>query len=195
MGVDRKNLNVKLHKKIKSKYCYCFYCGEYLKEEDRTVDHIEPISKGGLDTEENMAVACGSCNTNKDDYTLEEFIQLSLSGYFTPEAILKRQQEKIHSSVVNKLKDKVEFVEKEIDIRDISISIKLDAPKESSMKKRREQYLNMGDFTKTAIAEEFVLPNGRCIYRLRQGYINYLILKEFNAKTMKARVYSRNINN
>lgn len=50
----------------------CVYC----PETDRrlfTIDHVEPKSKGGQNTWENMVTACKSCNSEKADLTLEEY--------------------------------------------------------------------------------------------------------------------------
>ena len=191
MSSKRKKLNTKLHDKIKEKYHYCFYCGKYLEKNKRTVDHIEPVSKGGKDIEENIVVSCKRCNSNKSDYSLHEFIRLSLEGYFEPEAILKRQQERITSPMVTKIKDEVEFTTKIVNINDVSISVNTVPPNGYSVRARRKHYLETGVFKKTAIAEEVTLKNGRTIYRLRQGYINYLILKELQEKTMELKVYKQ----
>lgn len=40
----------------------CAYCGE---EENLTIDHIIPQSKGGLDTTKNVVCCCKSCNHDK----------------------------------------------------------------------------------------------------------------------------------
>lgn len=48
----------------------CGYCGS---KSDLTLDHIIPKSKGGGDTWENLVTCCRSCNTQKDNLTLEEF--------------------------------------------------------------------------------------------------------------------------
>ena len=190
MSKTRKSLNIKLHQRVKKKYNYCFYCGKHLEEREKTVDHVEPISKGGADKEENLVVSCMPCNTNKSDYSLEEFIDLSKNGYFEPEAILKRQKERICCSFVNRIKNEVEFVDKVVDIKDVCISKNITAPKESSVQNRRRKYLETGEFNKTAIAEEVVFKNGDVKYILRQGYINYLILKELKKETMEVRVYT-----
>lgn len=39
----------------------CGYCGK----RGHTIDHIVPISRGGLDTWENTVLACGRCNNRK----------------------------------------------------------------------------------------------------------------------------------
>lgn len=50
----------------------CPYCGEKIGEPH--ADHIYPISKGGRSTIDNMVYICSTCNTNKRDMTLREFI-------------------------------------------------------------------------------------------------------------------------
>lgn len=57
----------------------CWYCGRYLtlfpkRDNTFTVDHIHPVSKGGLRiVEENLAPCCHSCNQLKSDRTIEQF--------------------------------------------------------------------------------------------------------------------------
>lgn len=51
----------------------CPYCGEIIMEPH--VDHIYPISKGGLSTKKNMVMVCSSCNLKKRDLTLSQFIR------------------------------------------------------------------------------------------------------------------------
>jgi len=41
----------------------CYYCGQ----EATTIDHIIPISKGGITSEDNCVVACYKCNSGKRD--------------------------------------------------------------------------------------------------------------------------------
>jgi len=40
----------------------CIYCGCSLTTEDATVEHVVPLSLGGKDRLENMALACVECN-------------------------------------------------------------------------------------------------------------------------------------
>lgn len=42
----------------------CRHCGT---EEDLTIDHIQPISKGGTNELKNLQVLCKSCNSRKKD--------------------------------------------------------------------------------------------------------------------------------
>jgi 5-methylcytosine-specific restriction endonuclease McrA len=47
----------------------CAYCGDYAT----TVDHIVPVAKGGTADRENLAPACSWCNSDKLDFTPEEW--------------------------------------------------------------------------------------------------------------------------
>lgn len=53
----------------------CFYCSTDLKE-DYHLDHKLPLSRGGLDTKENLCAACPTCNTRKGKKTHEEFTKV-----------------------------------------------------------------------------------------------------------------------
>ncbi|BAU99984.1 Uncharacterized protein AUMI_114420 [Aurantimicrobium minutum] len=48
----------------------CVACG---KSEDITADHIIPIARGGLHSEENLQPLCGACNSSKRDKTMDEW--------------------------------------------------------------------------------------------------------------------------
>jgi 5-methylcytosine-specific restriction endonuclease McrA len=48
----------------------CVYCGV---EDKLTVDHVIPISRGGLDSPENVVPACRSCNCSKGAKLLSEW--------------------------------------------------------------------------------------------------------------------------
>jgi 5-methylcytosine-specific restriction endonuclease McrA len=47
----------------------CQYCGS---RNDLTIDHIQPRSRGGPDTWENLVTACQKCNNRKGDRRPEE---------------------------------------------------------------------------------------------------------------------------
>lgn len=47
----------------------CQYCGS---EQDLTVDHVKPVSKGGLWEWSNLVTACNKCNGKKGSKTLKQ---------------------------------------------------------------------------------------------------------------------------
>ena len=49
----------------------CVYCGS--EQQPFEADHVLPISRGGLTTEENLVCACLPCNRSKKDKTPEEW--------------------------------------------------------------------------------------------------------------------------
>lgn len=51
----------------------CPYCNQNSNKDDSHVDHIYPVSKGGLTVKTNMVLVCDSCNLNKRDLTLYGF--------------------------------------------------------------------------------------------------------------------------
>lgn len=53
---------------------HCFYCGRELDAfGDWHIDHANPKSKGGTDDEDNLRLACHTCNIVKSDRTVEEY--------------------------------------------------------------------------------------------------------------------------
>lgn len=49
----------------------CQYCGASVGSRG-TIDHVVPRSRGGKHAWENVVLACGPCNSKKDDRTLSE---------------------------------------------------------------------------------------------------------------------------
>jgi 5-methylcytosine-specific restriction endonuclease McrA len=47
---------------------HCQYCGNRFKEQDLTIDHVHPRSKGGKNDWDNVATACRDCNQKKGDH-------------------------------------------------------------------------------------------------------------------------------
>lgn len=45
----------------------CFYCGESLSWDNKTVDHVIPKSKGGPHRAWNLVISCFTCNKEKGD--------------------------------------------------------------------------------------------------------------------------------
>lgn len=50
----------------------CAYCGTHVKDHDATRDHIQPVSKGGLNIWMNCVTSCKPCNNYKDNKSLEQ---------------------------------------------------------------------------------------------------------------------------
>ncbi len=50
----------------------CQYCGEEPANDDVTIDHIVPKSKGGLSIFENCVLSCTACNLKKANRTLQQ---------------------------------------------------------------------------------------------------------------------------
>ena len=64
----------------------CVYCGA---TKNLSADHIIPPSKGGLESGDNLVLACRSCNSSKRDHDLLEWWQRT-RGTFPPLMLLRR---------------------------------------------------------------------------------------------------------
>jgi len=53
----------------------CIYCHRELTMEEATLEHKQPVSRGGTNAKENLAIACGRCNCSKNNKTVEEFLE------------------------------------------------------------------------------------------------------------------------
>jgi 5-methylcytosine-specific restriction endonuclease McrA len=64
-------ITVKQWRELLEEYNYkCAYCGKEIK---LSMDHIKTLSRGGLNTKENMVPACRHCNCSKGTKTCEEW--------------------------------------------------------------------------------------------------------------------------
>lgn len=50
-------------------------CGYCFQTKKLTIDHIIPLSKGGADKIYNMILACRSCNVEKADMNIEDWLK------------------------------------------------------------------------------------------------------------------------
>ncbi len=64
--ITEKDLNRLFHRQMG----HCYICGVYL--DNPHLDHIHPIAKGGKHSIGNLAYACRSCNSSKNDKWLME---------------------------------------------------------------------------------------------------------------------------
>ncbi len=72
--MGRASITENLKKKIFERDNYtCQYCGRKGTGPDLQLDHIVPLSRGGTNDEENLITACGKCNAEKANKTLDAF--------------------------------------------------------------------------------------------------------------------------
>ncbi|WP_339742610.1 HNH endonuclease [uncultured Rubinisphaera sp.] len=53
--------------------CRCVYCGCKCTQKNGTMDHVQPVSKGGPDSPFNLVMCCHRCNQVKGARTVEEW--------------------------------------------------------------------------------------------------------------------------
>ncbi len=66
--MTKARLSVNLQRRVRAQAHHrCGYClrSEELTGERMTFEHIHPVSRGGLTVEENLWLACRSCNEHK----------------------------------------------------------------------------------------------------------------------------------
>ena len=51
----------------------CMYCGVALNRNNLSIDHIQPLDRGGPDTAANLQATCKYCNSRKGNQTDAEF--------------------------------------------------------------------------------------------------------------------------
>lgn len=54
----------------------CQYCGKTFPRESLSIDHLIPLSQGGIDEIINYVTSCRVCNERKGELTLSEFAKL-----------------------------------------------------------------------------------------------------------------------
>jgi len=58
----------------------CSYCGEKVTQQNATLDHFIPQSKGGIDNKDNLRTCCLTCNSLKSGKTFDEAAPLLLKN-------------------------------------------------------------------------------------------------------------------
>jgi len=66
----------------------CQYCSRSLSTKQITLDHIIPVSKGGVSSFDNCVASCGECNIRKGAKLLHEIGMKLLKKPETPEGYL-----------------------------------------------------------------------------------------------------------
>lgn len=70
--VNYENLMYSLAYSI-SGYSECVYCGQKLKKETRTLDHLYPRCWGGVSIPDNLVPCCSSCNSQKSNMDADQY--------------------------------------------------------------------------------------------------------------------------
>lgn len=65
----------------------CAYCESYLAQSEKTLDHIIPMTEGGSNTFDNIALACTSCNSTKKNKPPLDFLLTKGNVYATQQLI------------------------------------------------------------------------------------------------------------
>jgi hypothetical protein len=65
----------RLMEKFKANQYRCFFTGIELEREDASIDHVQPISKGGKHDESNLELVHSAINRMKGSMTAAEFIE------------------------------------------------------------------------------------------------------------------------
>ena len=74
-SVKRKRYSTEQRKLIyKNDNGRCQLCGRKIEFERATLDHVIPLSQGGIDSLDNIKLACESCNRQKASYLPDQFI-------------------------------------------------------------------------------------------------------------------------
>lgn len=60
--------------------CNCFYCGEEMTEDDLTLEHLIPLTAGGLNELSNMVLAHEECNKLMGNKPLVEKVKYAISA-------------------------------------------------------------------------------------------------------------------
>lgn len=79
--LDKKDIKAMRKRVIKRDNRVCQYCGIQIPEDEQaTVDHVNPKNirgdECGYDSEDNLVCSCVTCNGEKDNMPLEEYIKL-----------------------------------------------------------------------------------------------------------------------
>lgn len=54
----------------------CYYCGVRITVDNRSIDHVTPLSKKGSNAKENKVLACIPCNGRKAALSIDNFREL-----------------------------------------------------------------------------------------------------------------------
>jgi 5-methylcytosine-specific restriction endonuclease McrA len=67
--------NGKRRRRMLRRHPFCRYCGCHVNDENSTLDHVIPRSKGGHNGMSNVVLCCLNCNARKGDKDVSVFLQ------------------------------------------------------------------------------------------------------------------------
>lgn len=67
---QRRRLYKQVYKKYKTE---CYICGVKLRNDSKTIDHVQPLSLWGTNDIANLRPCCKKCNSKKGNYTIHQF--------------------------------------------------------------------------------------------------------------------------
>jgi hypothetical protein len=76
-------------------YNSCYYCGGKLTNTNRSIDHMFPVSWGGVTVSPNLVPCCKSCNNKKTNMTHNQYIRWKKCGS-------QKQKDKYYREAVKK---------------------------------------------------------------------------------------------
>ncbi len=105
--VHKENFNPPLENKFlfRRDKNICLYCGGQFAVGDLSRDHVQPLSRGGVDIWTNVVTSCRRCNNRKADRMPEQANMQLLAIPFVP-----NQYEFLYLSNHNVLADQMEFL-------------------------------------------------------------------------------------
>jgi 5-methylcytosine-specific restriction endonuclease McrA len=78
-------MNTKLENLIQQYNHQCVWCGRKLWEQQLTVEHLCPKSKGGRGGQENLLLACNQCNWQRKSKSAVSFAEAKEQKGFNPQ--------------------------------------------------------------------------------------------------------------
>ncbi len=97
----------------------CVYCGIVYEAAGLSIDHVQPLTRGGDSSSGNVVTACRSCNARKGDHSLASFLAdnasarrnfLMLARYVWPRHMKAVAEELVRRGMVETSSELVEGV-------------------------------------------------------------------------------------
>jgi 5-methylcytosine-specific restriction endonuclease McrA len=92
--VGRRDAILKIYSRARSEGLIpCHWCKRMTAAEDREVDHIVPLTRGGGHTARNLCISCSKCNQDKRDLMPQEFMERIKATRKANALLLRRGQQ------------------------------------------------------------------------------------------------------